>query len=98
MSQTKKVEFWTAIFPIPGSLEQFARVAEESGFDGIGVTDTQNLAGDPYCALCVAAHATKTLKLRTAVTNPVTRHPAITASAIATVDAESGGRAVLAGC
>ena len=72
-----------------------ARMVEESGFDGIGIVDTQNLAADPYSELCLAAHATKHLKLRTAVTNPVTRHPAVTASAIATVQAESGGRAIL---
>ncbi len=82
-------------FPMPGSLAQTARMAEERGFDGIGLVDTQNLAADPYSELCLAAHATKHLKLRTAVTNPVTRHPAVTASAIATVQAESGGRAVL---
>jgi 5,10-methylenetetrahydromethanopterin reductase len=88
-------ELWMIAFPIAGAFAQVARMVEEAGFDGIGIVDTQNLAGDPYSALCVAAHVTKRLKLRTAVTNPVTRHPAVTASAIATVQAESGGRAVL---
>src|SRR5271154_1616427 len=88
-------EIWMMAFPTPGAFGQMARMVEESGFDGIGVVDTQNLAADPYSELCIAAHATKHLKLRTAVTNPVTRHPAVTASAIATVQAESGGRAVL---
>jgi 5,10-methylenetetrahydromethanopterin reductase len=88
-------EVWMITFPIPGAFAQMARMAEESGFDGVGIVDTQNLAADPYSELCLAAHATRHLKLRTAVTNPVTRHPAVTASAIATVQAESGGRAVL---
>ena len=88
-------EIWMITFPIPGAFAQMARMAEESGFDGIGIVDTQNLAADPYSELCLAAHATKHLKLRTSVTNPVTRHPAVTASAIATVQAESGGRAIL---
>ncbi|MBI3796494.1 MAG: hypothetical protein HY268_05920 [Deltaproteobacteria bacterium] len=48
MNQTKKVEFWTGIFPVPGSLEQFARAAEESGFDGIGFADTQNKVFERY--------------------------------------------------
>ena len=91
----KNPEIWVMTFPIPGAFAQMARMVEESGFDGIGVVDTQNLAADPYSELCLAAHATKHLKLRTAVTNPVTRHSAVTASAIATVQAESGGRAVL---
>src|ERR1700688_3136128 len=88
-------DIWMIAFPIPGAFAQMARTVEEIGFDGLGIVDTQNLAGDAYAELCVAAHATKHLKLRTAVTNPVTRHPAVTASAIATVQAESGGRAVL---
>jgi 5,10-methylenetetrahydromethanopterin reductase len=88
-------EIWLITMPMPGAFAQMARMVEESGFDGIGLVDTQNLAADPYSELCLAAHATKHLKLRTAVTNPVTRHPAVTASAIATVQAESGGRAVL---
>jgi 5,10-methylenetetrahydromethanopterin reductase len=88
-------EIWLITFPIPRAFAQMARMVEESGFDGIGIVDTQNLAADPYSELCLAAHATKHLKLRTAVTNPVTRHPAVTASAIATVQAESGGRAIL---
>jgi 5,10-methylenetetrahydromethanopterin reductase len=88
-------EIWVISVPIPGAFAQMARMVEERGFDGIGIVDTQNLAADPYSELCLAAHATKHLKLRTAVTNPVTRHPAVTASAIATVQAESGGRAVL---
>src|SRR5260370_5012497 len=88
-------EIWMITFPIPGAFAQMARMVEESGFDGIGIVDTQNLAADPYAELCLAAHATKHLKLSTAVTNPVTRHPAVTASAIATVHAESGGRAIL---
>jgi 5,10-methylenetetrahydromethanopterin reductase len=88
-------EIWMLAFPLPGAFARIAQMVEEGGFDGIGIVDTQNLTGDPYAELCVAAHATKRLKLRTAVTNPVTRHPAVTASAIATVQAESGGRAVL---
>src|SRR5208282_863416 len=88
-------EIWLMTFPIPRAFAQMARMVEESGFDGIGIVDTQNLAADPYAELCLAAHATKHLKLRTAVTNPVTRHPAVTASAIATVQAESSGRAIL---
>jgi 5,10-methylenetetrahydromethanopterin reductase len=69
--------------------------AERAGFDGIAIVDSQNLSGDPYVALALAAHATERIKLATGVTNPVTRHPAVTASAIVTVQAESGGRAVL---
>ncbi|MCH7897258.1 MAG: LLM class flavin-dependent oxidoreductase, partial [candidate division NC10 bacterium] len=76
------------------SAHQAAR-AEEVGYDGIVYVDSQNLAGDCYVALALAAQATSTIKLGTGVTNSFTRHPAVTASAIATVQVESGGRAYL---
>jgi 5,10-methylenetetrahydromethanopterin reductase len=72
-----------------------AERAEASGWDGLLLVDSQNLAGDCYIGLALAAHATSTLQLATGVTNPFTRHPAVTAGAIATVQAESDGRAVL---
>jgi 5,10-methylenetetrahydromethanopterin reductase len=89
------VEVWTMGVGLPGMAARQAERAEAAGFDGIAMVDSQNLAGDPYVALTVAAHATDRLKLATGVTNPVTRHPAATAAAIATVQGESGGRAVL---
>ncbi len=88
-------EFWQLKFPVPGQSENVARLAEEAGFDGLYFADTQCLSGDIYSAMCLAARATTRLLVGTAVTNPVTRHPAVTASAIATVQVESGGRAVL---
>lgn len=88
-------EFWLLSFPIPGIAPRLGTLAEEGGLDGIVFADTQNLAGDPYSELCLVARSTTNLKLGTGVTNPITRHPAVTASAIATVQAESSGRAVL---
>ena len=88
-------EFWQLTFPMPGQSENHARAAEDAGWDGLFFADTQCLSGDIYSAMCLAAKATKTLKVGTAVTNPVTRHAAVTASAIATVQVESNGRAVL---
>lgn len=88
-------EFWLLTFPIPGVAPRLGVMAEEGGFDGVVFADTQNLAGDPYAELCLLARATTRLELGTGVTNPVTRHPAVTASSIATVQVESNGRAVL---
>ena len=96
------VEFWTsgrgrATSEDPNVFDSAkqAKRAEELGYDGITFVDSQNLAGDCYVALTVAAHATTRLKLGTGVTNSFTRHPAVTASAIASIQAESGGRAYL---
>jgi 5,10-methylenetetrahydromethanopterin reductase len=80
---------------LPGTAARAAERAEALGWDGLTFTDSQHLAGDPYSALCLAAAATRKLGLATGVTHPGTRHPAVTASAIATVQVESGGRAVL---
>jgi 5,10-methylenetetrahydromethanopterin reductase len=82
-------------FPVPGRTQETARRAEELGFDGLLLADSQNLVGDPFVELGVAARATSRLGLGTGIINPVTRHPAVVAAAIATVQVESGGRAVL---
>jgi 5,10-methylenetetrahydromethanopterin reductase len=88
-------KIWMIVFPIAGQSIGTARWVEDSGLDGWAVADTQNLAGDPYSALSLAAHATSRIGLGTGITNATTRHPAVTASAITTVQVESGGRAVL---
>jgi 5,10-methylenetetrahydromethanopterin reductase len=89
------VELWTAGISMPGRAARQAERAEEAGWDGITFVDSQNLSGDTYVALAMAARATSRLKLSTGVTNPFTRHAAVTASAIATVQVESNGRAIL---
>jgi 5,10-methylenetetrahydromethanopterin reductase len=59
------------------------------------VVDSQNLSGDPYVALALAATVTTRIGLGTGVTNSVTRHAAATATAITSVNRISNGRAVL---
>jgi 5,10-methylenetetrahydromethanopterin reductase len=88
-------EVWTLGVGLPGLAARHAARVEAAGWDGLAIVDSQNLSGDVYVALALAAKATERLRLATGVTNPYTRHPAVTASAIATVHAESGGRAVL---
>ncbi|UJA19309.1 LLM class flavin-dependent oxidoreductase [Thermoleophilia bacterium SCSIO 60948] len=89
------MEVWLHAFAFPGRVEERARWAERTGFDGMLVADSQNLTADVWMELALAARATARIKLGTGVTNPATRHPAVTASAAATLQAESGGRAVL---
>ena len=52
-----------------------AHLAEERGFELIGVADSPALTFDPYMALTLAALATHRARIGTAVTNPQTRHP-----------------------
>ncbi|MGY9074392.1 MAG: LLM class flavin-dependent oxidoreductase [Acidimicrobiales bacterium] len=88
-------EFWQVALPVPGTTAAVARELEDAGWDGVFFVDTQNLTGDVYTGLALAAAATDRLLLGTGVTNPITRHPAVTASAITSIQVESGGRAVL---
>lgn len=88
-------EFYCVSTGMPGTITEYARRAEAEGWDGMLVPDSQNLTGDPYVNLMNAANATTVLKVAPGVTNPVTRHPAVTATAISTIQVESGGRAVL---
>ncbi len=89
------VQWWTVRLVVPGVTSRWARRAEDEGWDGIAFGDSQNLAADTYVELALAAAATSRVGLGTAVTNPVTRHPAVTAGAIASIHGESDGRAVL---
>jgi 5,10-methylenetetrahydromethanopterin reductase len=86
---------WRLGVALPRLAARQAEAAEAEGWDGLLLTDSQNLAGDVYAGLTEAALATSRIGLGTGVTNPVTRHPAVTAGSIATVHALSGGRAVL---
>lgn len=89
------VEFWTAGVNVPGQAQELARQATADGYDGISMGDTVTLSADPYVGLTAAGYASPNLKLLVGVTNSVTRHPALTAAAIVSVQIESKGRAVL---
>lgn len=69
--------------------------AEELGFEGVWVADSQSLFRDAFIGLTVFASHTKRMCLATGVTNPITRHPAVLADSFATLNEISGGRAVL---
>jgi 5,10-methylenetetrahydromethanopterin reductase len=92
---TMPLELFTMSIPETGLAEVFAERAERDGWDGITFTDSQNLVGDPFVAMALGAKVTQRLQFMTGVTNPATRHPAALATAIATVQEVSNGRAVL---
>lgn len=79
----------------PSELVQMASRFETQGYDHLWMTESSLHARDPYQLLALCAQNTSTLRIGTAVTNPVTRHPALTAVAAATLDEVSGGRAIL---
>jgi 5,10-methylenetetrahydromethanopterin reductase len=89
------IEFWRAGGSESTTSAEDARRVEAEGWDGQMFMDSQSLSADPYVRMGVWAAATRQLKLSTGVTNPATRHPAVTAAAAATLQSVSSGRAVL---
>jgi 5,10-methylenetetrahydromethanopterin reductase len=82
----------------PQDTGAFAQQVEAAGFDFLWMPDTPLLAGrwrDVYVHLTCAALQTSRLRLGPGVTNPLTRHPIATASAILSLDEASEGRADL---
>ena len=77
------------------TLGERAKRAEATGFSRIGIGDSQSVLHEVYVCLTAVALSTSTVRLGPTVSNPVTRHPAVTAAAIATLDEISGGRAFL---
>ena len=62
------MQLWnTTVASIRGAEKQ-ARELEAAGWDGMLVVDSQNLSGDPYVSLALAAVATERLGLGTGVT------------------------------
>ncbi len=89
------MQLWTTGVASARGAARTAAEIEAAGWDGMLVVDSQNLSGDPYVSLALAATATTRIGLGTGVTNSVTRHAAATATAITSVDRISNGRAVL---
>lgn len=82
------LENWTTI-------PRYMKLAENQGFEYGWLTDSHIIWNDVYQYLTLCAAQTPHLRLGPLVTNPVTRHPSVVASAIATLNLISGGRAVL---
>ncbi len=77
----------------PAQIAEMAALAENLGYRRIWVADEGIAGRDVYISLAAVAQATHTAAIGPGITNPFLRHPAITASAIATLDELSNGRA-----
>ena len=73
-------------------LVKLVKLAEDVGFEYAWITDHYNNK-NVYETLALIASNTETIKMGPGVTNPYVRSPAISASAIATIDEISEGRA-----
>ncbi|WUH89184.1 LLM class flavin-dependent oxidoreductase [Streptomyces sp. NBC_00433] len=74
----------------------FARRAEAEGLDTVWIPDSQFLWHDVWTTAALVADRTEHIGIGVAVTNFETRHIAVTANAVASVDDISGGRVKVA--
>ena len=79
----------------PDDFEEMVTEIESLGYDSFWLTDSSLHSRNCWAYLTLAARQTSRMTIGTAVTNPVTRHPAVTAVAAATLADISGGRAIL---
>lgn len=84
----------------PATIVRLARLAEESGWDGISIWDSFGVsmgtsAADPFVALAGVAATTERLRLIVSVAALPRRRPQLVAQAAGTLDRLSGGRLVL---
>ena len=71
-----------------------ARLAESAGFDRVGISDVV-FWPDCFVLLGLVASATERVQIGPMVTNPYSRHPAVLAGIMATLQDASAGRAFL---
>lgn len=80
--------------PIPVVVE-LALEAEALGYRRVWVPDEGLATRDVIVTMTAIAAATETIQIGTGIVNPYSRHPALTAAAIASIDEMTGGRAFL---
>ncbi|HEY7632779.1 MAG TPA: LLM class flavin-dependent oxidoreductase [Thermoleophilaceae bacterium] len=74
---------------------EFSAKLEQRGVDRLWLIDSQLAMKDVYAGLNAAAAATSRIELGPGVTNLLTRHPSVTAGAMAALAELSDGRALL---
>ena len=90
-------EFGVGLFPtepLP-KMMQLAKVTEELGYSHIWVGDSHLIWREAYVNMAAMALSTTRVKLGTGVTNPLTRHPSVVASAYATLEEYAPGRTIV---
>jgi probable F420-dependent oxidoreductase len=81
--------------PPPSRWVELTKLAEAQGFEYAWLFDSHVLWQEVYPIFTLMAANTRTIKIGPCVTNPGTRDPTVTASALATLNEISGGRMVM---
>jgi 5,10-methylenetetrahydromethanopterin reductase len=90
-------DFGVGLFPtepLPKMIH-LAKVTEELGYSHIWVGDSHLIWREAYVNMAAIALSTTKIRLGTGVTNPLTRHPSVIASAYATVEEYAPGRTIV---
>lgn len=80
--------------PLPKMIH-LAKLSERLGFSHIWVGDSHLIWREAYVNMAAVALSTSKVKLGTGVTNPLTRHPSVVASAYATLEELAPGRFIV---
>jgi len=75
-----------------GRYPTWLETAERAGFELLTTGDSQSLWAEPFVSMTMAAQLTTRPDLALTVSNPMTRHPAVVASACLALQQLSGGR------
>jgi len=91
------MDYGVGLFPTEplGKMVQLAKLSEELGFSHVWVGDSHLIWREAYVNMTAVALNTNKVKIGTGVTNPVTRHPSVVASAYATLEEAFPGRMVV---
>ena len=92
MSELRAAANFLATGPV-GHVAELAAYAESLGYSRIWLADEGLHTRDVFVTLTAVAVATEQVLIGPGITNPYTRHPGVTAAAVASVDEVSGGRA-----
>ena len=80
--------------PLPEVIEWW-KAADKAGMDALGFPDSPVQMPEVYICQTLAALNTEHVQLIPGVTNPMTRHPSVAASALATIETIAPGRVQL---
>jgi 5,10-methylenetetrahydromethanopterin reductase len=90
------VRFGITFLPnAPAEFVEWCRTAEACDFDIIGIADSQSLYREAYVSSTLCALNTQRIRFGPRVINPLTRHPAVAASAAVTLEELAPGRTML---
>src|SRR5260370_11889084 len=92
-----RIGFGVNFMPSARVLEvvEWAKAVERHGYDLLGISVATSVSRDVYVTLAHCAAATRRIRFGSRVITPVTRHPAVAASAAATLEELAPGRTLI---